>query len=59
MDDTWRTSSRCDGGSCVRTALIDGDVHVKDAEDREVAVSREAWSAFVEGVKLGEFDVTR
>jgi hypothetical protein len=59
VDNTWRKSNKCEGGSCVELALIDGDVHVRDAAEHELAVSRAAWREFVEGVKLGEFDVKR
>jgi hypothetical protein len=56
VDSIWRKSSKCADGQCLRTALINGDVHVKDSAEHELAVSHEAWAEFVEGVKLGEFD---
>jgi hypothetical protein len=56
VDSIWRKSTKCDSGTCVELALINDDVHVRDAEATVVKVSRTAWSEFVEGVKLGEFD---
>jgi Domain of unknown function (DUF397) len=56
MDRSWRKSSRCDSGTCVEAALIDDDVHLRDAQAEELLFSPEAWTQFVEGVKAGEFD---
>ena len=56
MDAIWRASSKCDSGHCLRTALIDGDVRIKDATEAELAFSPQAWTEFVEAVKDGEFD---
>lgn len=59
----WRKSSRSNGngGACVEVAdLADGGRAVRDTKDHGTGpvlrfTARE-WSAFVEGVKLGEFD---
>lgn len=56
MDKVWRKSSRCDTGSCVEAALIDGDVHLRGTQPGELEFSARAWAQFVEGVKDGEFD---
>lgn len=55
----WRTSRTCDGGACVGVAR-DGDfIVVGNTADPMAAVSRftaREWSAFLAGVKLGDFD---
>ena len=66
MDRTgirWRTSSfsNSDGGNnCVEVAFLpDGEVAVRDTKARSRAphVHRAAaWSAFLAGVRAGEFD---
>jgi Domain of unknown function (DUF397) len=58
----WRKSSRSNGngGECVEVAdLPDGSRAVRDSKDRSGPTLRftpAEWQAFVEGVKLGEFD---
>lgn len=44
--------------NCVEVAFVDGGVAVRDSKDRgPVQVYTDAeWSAFVEGVRAGEFD---
>jgi Domain of unknown function (DUF397) len=59
-DRTWRKSSYSSGqGNCVEVCLSEpGAVAVRDSKDQagpELAVSGQAWSAFVLGVKQGEF----
>jgi hypothetical protein len=62
MDDrTWRKSSYSGGqGNCVEVCTSEpGVVGVRDSKDRygsELTVSDRAWSAFVQGVKRGEFE---
>lgn len=56
VDNTWRKSTKCDSGTCVETKLIDGDVHVRDSDHRELQLTPQSWSEFVAGVKDGEFD---
>ena len=61
MEPRWRKSSYSgNGGSdCVEAASnLTGFVLVRDSKDREgprLAPSDQAWSAFVEGIKQGEF----
>lgn len=57
----YRTSSYCNFGDCVEVgAAPDGSVIVRDSKDDTRATSlvftREEWTAFVKGVKAGEFD---
>lgn len=57
----FRTSSFCSWGDCVEVGLRpDGTVAVRDTKDPErvtLSFTPEEWSAFVAGVKNGEFDV--
>lgn len=59
----WRKSSYSagDGGNCAEvTRHRPGTVAVRDSKDRggpELAVSEQAWSRFVQGIKRGEFDL--
>jgi Domain of unknown function (DUF397) len=61
---TWRKSSYSgsNGGACVEVASnLPGIVAVRDSKDKagpRLAVSDQAWSAFVHGIKHGEFDLT-
>jgi hypothetical protein len=60
---SWRKSSYSSngGGNCVEVASgLPGVVAIRDSKDREgsrLAVSGQAWSAFVQGVRQGEFDL--
>ena len=52
----WRTSSFSDGLQCVQVAdLGDGRVGFRSSKGREY-FTREEMSAFIAGVKAGEFD---
>lgn len=55
----WRKSSRCASNACVEVAPVDGGgVMVRDSKNPErtpLVFTPEEWSAFVEGVNLGEF----
>lgn len=58
---TWHRSSLCDnsGGSCVEVAFLGDTVISRDSKDPQHTVQiydRTEWTAFVEGVKNGEFD---
>lgn len=58
--NTWKTSSRCSLGGCVRIKFFpSGHVHVGDTKhpDTVLVFDRAEWVAFVAGVKRGEFDV--
>jgi hypothetical protein len=56
----FTTSSFCSLGNCVEVGRTsDGDVVVRDSKDRSqeaLAFTAEEWTAFVAGVKAGEFD---
>ncbi|HTE57756.1 MAG TPA: DUF397 domain-containing protein [Verrucomicrobiae bacterium] len=55
----WLTSSFSDGMQCVETAVVDGNVVVRDTKDRQgptLTFTRGEWDAFVEGVKNDEFN---
>jgi hypothetical protein len=60
----WRKSTRSgdNGGDCVEVAGNLPDViAVRDSKDRNGPVltfSSGEWTAFVEGVKLGQFDLS-
>ncbi len=59
----WRKSSRSgsSGGDCVEVATLpDGGRAVRDSKDPDGPVlryTRAEWLAFIEGAKLGEFDL--
>lgn len=57
----FRRASACDnsGGSCVEVAILGDTVVTRDSKDPQGTVqcyTRGEWSAFVTGVKAGEFD---
>lgn len=58
--ESFRISSFCPGGSCVQAAITPGgdiELHHTENPQREPHVfSLEEWTAFVTGVKAGEFD---
>jgi hypothetical protein len=57
----WKKSRHSgNGGNCVEVGLAPGLVSVRDTKDREggtLTVPTAAWSAFLTGVKAGEFDL--
>jgi hypothetical protein len=57
----FRSSSYCNGGSCVAVAMsADGAVLVRDQKDtaqQPLAFTRSEWVAFIKGVRNSEFDV--
>jgi hypothetical protein len=57
----WVRSRACSSDGCVEVAhLADGKVAVRDSKDAGRAAhvfDREQWSAFITGVKNGEFDL--
>lgn len=60
-DWRWRKSTVSgSAGSCVEVAFPDGDgVWVRNSRDPDGAIlrfTRQEWSAFLAGVRLGEFD---
>lgn len=56
----WRKSSYSNGnGGCVEVATADALVGVRDSKDHTgpvLAVRPQEWSAFLAGVRHGEFD---
>jgi hypothetical protein len=60
IDDLrWRKSSYSgNGGNCIEVGVgLPGKVAVRDSKDRQgpkLAVSSDAWSEFIEGIKHGE-----
>jgi hypothetical protein len=57
----FRISSFCSAGGCVEVGRsLDGSITVRDSKDAErrssLVFSAAEWSAFVAGVKAGEFD---
>lgn len=58
---TWRKSSHSGLNGCVEVAVVDRTVAVRDSKNPAGPVllfGVEAWTAFVEGVRDGEFDLT-
>ncbi len=59
----WRKSSYSgtNGGACVEVAIgVPGIVAVRDSKNMpgpELQITDQAWSAFVTGIKDGEFDL--
>jgi hypothetical protein len=57
----YRISSFCNLGNCVEVGRSpDGSVTVRDTKDAErrhaLTFTTDEWTAFVRGVKAGEFD---
>lgn len=56
----YRVSSFCSFGDCVEVGQLPGGViSVRDTKDRSTSLvfTADEWSAFVSGVKNGEFDL--
>jgi Domain of unknown function (DUF397) len=57
----WIRSRACSTDGCVEVAhLADGTVAVRDSKDVSKSAhvfDREEWSAFIAGVKSGDFDL--
>jgi hypothetical protein len=59
----WRKSTRSNGnsGNCVEWAMVDGVVGVRDSKNpggTTLIFTPAEWTAFIAGVKGGEFDLT-
>ncbi|MGW5366103.1 DUF397 domain-containing protein [Actinopolymorpha pittospori] len=59
----WRKASYSSGAgsNCVEVGVAPGVVGVRDTKDRDggtLAVPAPQWSAFLDGVKAGEFDLS-
>jgi Domain of unknown function (DUF397) len=60
-DAVWRKSRHSSINGCVEVAVIGDAVAVRDSKDPSGSVlvfQPHEWSAFVSGVKDGEFDFT-
>lgn len=56
----WKKSSKCQIGECTEVAEVGGHILVRNSQ-RKSSVARfsvEEWTAFIEGVKSGEFDIS-
>ncbi|RKR87982.1 uncharacterized protein DUF397 [Micromonospora pisi] len=55
---TWRKSTRCESQKCVEVAEVTAGMAVRNSTDpeRHVVFPATAWQAFVDTVRLGEFD---
>lgn len=57
---SWIASRACNNSACVQVAyLTGGKIAVRDSKDTSKVphvFDREEWTAFVSGVKAGEFD---
>lgn len=55
----WRKASFSGNNGCVEVADTSDHVWVRDTKDREgpvLAFTRSEWTAFLAGVRAGEFD---
>jgi len=55
----WRVPRSCNGGACVRVALVGNSVLIGDSRYPDGPVlfyTKEEFDAFVESIKLGELD---
>jgi len=55
----WKKSSRSAQGDCVEVNLSGDEVLIRDTKDRQglvISVSTEAWQAFLDGIRDGQFD---
>jgi predicted secreted Zn-dependent protease len=58
-DLSWRTARRCNGGNCVRVAASGDMIIIGDSKSPDgpvLAYSPDEWTAFVEGIRHGDFD---
>jgi predicted secreted Zn-dependent protease len=54
----WRRSRRCATGACVEVAQTPDRFLVRDSKNLDatpITFTREQWTAFVAGVKAGDF----
>jgi hypothetical protein len=57
----WRRSTRCESNSCVEVGLLSTEVAMRDSKDANGAVllfTAAEWTAFLEGARRGEFELT-
>ena len=58
-DLPWRVASRCQGGACVQVAPSGKMIAIGDSKNSGgpiLTYTRAEWSAFVAGIRRGEFD---
>ena len=59
--DRFRKSSFSGGGGCVEVRLLpDGRIALRDSKDTSLAPNHytpTAWTAFLAGIRAGEFDL--
>ena len=56
---TWHKARACESGACVMVARQGESVFIKNSTEPDGPVNvftREEWSVFIEGIKLGDFD---
>ena len=56
---SWRVARKCNGGECVRVAAHGDTIVIGSSEHLDgpvIAYSRDEWTAFVQGVRDGDFD---
>jgi len=56
----WKRSSRCDAGACVEVSAADEAVAVRDSKLADSPIlwfSSAGWTAFLDALKAGEFDL--
>ena len=54
----WQKSSYCGSAACVEVAVTSQAVLVRDSKNPEnapLSFTKDEWSAFVQGVRAGEF----
>lgn len=61
MSLTWRKAQRStNDGACVEVASVPGKIAVRDSKDTGgpiLVYAPEEWSAFLDGVKKGEYAI--
>jgi hypothetical protein len=56
---SWRVAQKCNGGECVRVAAHGDTIVIGSSKHRDgpvIAYSRDEWTAFVQGIREGDFD---
>lgn len=55
--ETGKWNKACESGECVEVRPAGRDVWVRDATGNVCLFAAEEWFTFVEGVKVGKFDL--
>lgn len=54
---SWFRSSTCVDNQCIEVAADDDNIYVRGRDDGKILwLTRDEWAAFLDGVKLGDFD---